>query len=305
MSKVSLITGASSGFGELSAHALADAGDTVYAAMRATTGHNAAKVSEAQAYAKEHNADLRPIELDVSSEDSVSAAVAKVIEEAGRIDVLIHNAGHMVTGPAEALTPEQLAEMYDTNVLGTQRLNRAALPHMREQRSGLVMWVGSSSTRGGTPPYLGPYFAAKAAMDALAVSYADELARFGVETTIVVPESFTSGTNHFAHAGSPEDKDVAAEYETLYPGLLESVSQKLAELFPEDAHASLVSDEIARVVALPKGSRPFRTHIDPANDGSEVVSAVTDYVRAEFLKRIDLGDLLHPTPTDQKQRESV
>ena len=79
-------------------------------------------------------------------------------------------------GPAEAFTPEQLAQIYDTNAIGTQRVNRAALPQLRKQGRGLVVWVSSSSARGGTPPYLSPYFAAKAAMDSLAVSYAGELA---------------------------------------------------------------------------------------------------------------------------------
>src|SRR5262249_57135554 len=85
---------------------------------------------------------------------------------------------------------------------------------MRLQREGLLVWVSSSSTRGGTPPYLAPYFAAKAAMDAMAISYAGELARWGVETTIVVPGSFTMGTNHFAHAGHPDDRERALEYAT-------------------------------------------------------------------------------------------
>src|ERR1700750_3402277 len=79
-------------------------------------------------------------------------------------------------------TPEQLVQVFDTNVLSTQRVNRAALPQLRKQKKGLVLWVGSTSTRGGTPPYLSPYFAAKAAMDALAVSYAAELNRWGIET---------------------------------------------------------------------------------------------------------------------------
>jgi NAD(P)-dependent dehydrogenase (short-subunit alcohol dehydrogenase family) len=77
----------------------------------------------------------------------------------------------MVFGPAEAFTPEQLAELYDVNVLSTQRVNRAALPQLRKQREGLLVWVSSSSSAGGTPPYLAPYFAAKAGMDALAVIY--------------------------------------------------------------------------------------------------------------------------------------
>ncbi|MFD7991437.1 SDR family oxidoreductase [Streptomyces mexicanus] len=296
MSNIVVITGASSGFGALTARALADSGNTVYAGMRETAGRNAPQVQAAADYAKEHGVDLRSIELDVNSDASVDSAIKQVIEEHGRIDVLIHNAGHMVTGPAEAFTPEQLAQLYDVNVLSTQRVNRAVLPHLRKAGRGLVVWVSSSSVKGGTPPYLAPYFAAKAAMDSLAVSYAGELARWGVETSIVVPGSFTSGTSHFAHSGHPADAAVEAEYETKYPGLLQQVSQKLAALAPEGAEASLVSDEIARIVALPQGRRPYRVHIDPANDGSEEVSDVADRIRREFLTRIDLADLLtvHP-----------
>ncbi|MYU10871.1 SDR family NAD(P)-dependent oxidoreductase [Streptomyces sp. SID8361] len=292
MSNIVLITGASSGFGALTARALADRGHTVYAGMRRTTTRNAGQVRAAADYSRAHDVDLRSIELDVNSQQSVDTAVAQVIAEHGRIDVLIHNAGHMVTGPVEAFTPEQLAELYNVNVLSTQRVNRAALPHLRAAGRGLVIWVSSSSVKGGTPPYLGPYFAAKAGMDSLAVSYAAELARWGVETSIVVPGSFTSGTNHFAHSGRPEDTDVDTAYETKYPGLVDQVAKKLADLAPADADASMVSDEIARIVALPAGRRPYRVHIDPADDGSEEVSDVADRVRSEFLTRVGLADLL-------------
>ncbi|MFI6346158.1 hypothetical protein [Streptomyces sp. NPDC050560] len=152
--------------------------------------------------------------------------------------------------------------------------------------------MSSSSVKGGTPPYLAPYFAAKAGMDSLAVSYAAELARWGVETSIVVPGSFTSGTNHFAHSGRPADTAVEAAYETRYAGLMDQVAEKPAALAPEGADTSLVSDEIARIVALPAGERPYRVHIDPANDGSQEFSEVADRIRREFLTRVDLADLL-------------
>lgn len=290
--KIVLITGASSGFGALTARALADAGDIVYAGMRDTDGRNAAQVQAAADYSAERGAELRAVELDVNYQDSVDAAVRRILDQHGRIDVLIHNAGHMVVGPAEAFTPEQLADLYDINVVSTQRVNRAVLPGMRERGSGLVIWVSSSSVKGGTPPYLAPYFAAKAGMDSLAVSYAAELARWGVETSIVVPGSFTRGTNHFAHAGRPADAAVEAAYETRYAGLMDQVATKLAALSPADADASLVSDEIAKIVALPEGQRPYRVHIDPANDGSEEVSNVADRIRREFLSRVGLADLL-------------
>lgn len=291
MSAVVVITGASSGFGALTARALAAAGHTVYAGMRQTEGRNAPQVDAARAWASEHAADLRPVELDVSSQESVDRAVGQIEAEHGKVDVLIHNAGHMVVGPAEAFTPEQLAQLYDVNVLSTQRVNRAVLPGMRRRGAGLVIWVSSSSVKGGTPPYLAPYFAAKAGMDSLAVSYAAELARWGVETSIVVPGSFTSGTNHFAHAGHPADAAVEADYETRYAGLMGQVAEKLAALAP-DADVSLVADEIARIVALPAGQRPYRVHIDPADDGSEAVSDLADRTRREFLSRVGLPDLL-------------
>ncbi len=129
----------------------------MYAGTRDIDGHNATQAAEAKQYAAGHDVDLRRVELDVSSQRSADEAVGTVISEQGSIDVLLHNAGHMVTGPTEAFTPEKIADIYDTNALGTQRLNRAALPHMRAWQHGLVIWIGSTSTRGGNPPYLGPY----------------------------------------------------------------------------------------------------------------------------------------------------
>jgi NAD(P)-dependent dehydrogenase (short-subunit alcohol dehydrogenase family) len=295
MKNIIIITGASSGFGALTARALAKAGNTVYASMRETKGRNLLQVEEAKKFAKDNDVDLRAIELDVSAQKSCDAAIQEIITKNGRLDVVIHNAGHMVFGPAEAFTPEQLAELYDVNVLSTQRVNRAALPHLRKQKRGLVVWVSSSSSAGGTPPYLAPYFAAKAGMDALAVVYARELTRWGIETSIIVPGAFTGGTNHFAHAGSPADKARVAEYEAgPYKGFANAVREGFASIVPADADVAVVADAIVKVVATSFGKRPFRVHIDPTQDGAEVVNAVLDRVRAELLRRIGLGDLLAP-----------
>lgn len=295
MKQVIAITGASSGFGALTARALARSGHTVYAGMRSTTGRNASQVEQARAFSKEHGVDLRSVELDVQSDASVKAAVEQIVAECGRIDVVIHNAGHMSFGPAEAFTPEQFAELYDINVLSTQRVNRAALPQLRKQGRGLVVWISSSSARGGTPPYLSPYFAAKAAMDSLAVSYAGELSRWGIETSIIVPGAFTKGTNHFAHSGSPADAPRAAEYANGPTGDIPDIALKgLAALEPADADAAAVAEAVVKVIDTPFGKRPFRVHIDPSQDGAEIVNGVADRVRAELLRRIGLQDLLHP-----------
>jgi NAD(P)-dependent dehydrogenase (short-subunit alcohol dehydrogenase family) len=293
--KIILITGASSGFGRLTAEALAKAGHTVYASMRDVAGRNAKNAAELAEMSARDGVDLRAIELNVQSEPSTNAAIEKMIAESGRIDVLVHNAGHMVFGPAEAFTPEQFAQQYDVNVLGTQRVNRAVLPHMRAMKQGLLVWVSSSSSAGGTPPYLSPYFAAKAAMDALAVQYARELSRWGIETSIVVPGAFTKGTNHFAHSGRPADVARLAEYEAgPYKGFGEQVQEAFAAIVPDDADASGVADAIVDIVDMPFGKRPFRIHYDPAQDGADVGFTVLDRLRAEMLHRVGLSDLLKP-----------
>ncbi|MFL4599437.1 SDR family oxidoreductase [Stenotrophomonas maltophilia] len=295
MSHTILITGASSGFGLMTAKALALAGHVVYASMRETRGRNATRVADIAQWADAHHADLRSVELDVQSDASSQAAVEHVLADAGALDVIVHNAGHMVFGPAEAFTPEQLMQQYDVNVLGTQRVNRAALPHLRRRGSGLLVWIGSSSTRGGTPPFLAPYFAAKAAMDALAVSYSTELSRWGIETTIMVPGAFTKGTNHFLHSGTPADSAITADYENgPYAGVADQALKGLAGLEPADADPEEVARQIVRVVGLPHGHRPFRVHVDPSQDGAEVVNAVADRMRREMYTAIGLADLLSP-----------
>ena len=297
MNKVIVITGASSGFGALTARALSRAGHTVYASMRETRGRNASQVEGAKKFSKENGVDLRTIELDVASQESVDAAIHQIVKDDGRIDVLIHNAGHMVFGPAEAFTPEQLAELYDVNVLSTQRVNRAALPQLRKQNHGLVVWVSSSSAAGGTPPYLAPYFAAKAGMDAIAVQYARELALWGIETSIIAPGAFTGGTNHFAHSGTPADKERVAEYEAgPYKGYGKKIQEAFAAIVPPDAGS--VADAIVKVVDAPFGKRPFRVHVDPTKDGADVAFAVIDRVRTEMLHRVGLSELLTPARAD-------
>ena len=290
--EVVLISGASSGFGRETAVSLARAGNVVFAGMRAIDGRNAANRTALDELARAEGLELRAVDLDVQSERSVDDAVEHVLQEHGRLDVLVQNAGHMAYGPAEAFTPDQFAHLYDVNVLGAHRLARAVLPQMRAQREGFIVWVGSSSTRGGHPPFLAPYFAAKAGMDALAESYAAESIRFGVESTIVVPGAFTTGTNHFTNASVPDDTARVIEHDAEYGALRQELTGRLSAIVPVDADVQQVADEIVRLVGLPRGTRPFRTHVDPSRDGSEVVSTVADRIRAEFYHRIGIEDLL-------------
>lgn len=132
-------------------------------------------------------------------------------------------------------------------------------------------------------------------MDAIAVLYARELSRWGIETSIIVPGAFTRGTNHFAHAGVPADAARAAEYDAgPYAGFGKQVQEAFAAIVPPDADADLVARAIVEVVGAPSGKRPFRVHIDPTEDGASVGFAVLDRLRAEMLHRVGLSDLLKP-----------
>lgn len=165
MKNVILITGAGTGIGKLAAESLARAGHIVYASMRDVNGRNAARAEGFRLWAKAQNVELHPLELDVLSQDSADAAVATIVKEQGRLDVVMQNAGHLVIGPTEAFTAEEIMKVFDTNFYGAQRVSRAVLPQMRAQASGLVLWISSTTTKGGFPPFMGPYTAAKAAMD--------------------------------------------------------------------------------------------------------------------------------------------
>ena len=291
MKSVILVTGAGTGIGKLSALALAEAGHVVYATMRDVEGRNRGRADELRAISAEKGITLIPLELDVLSQDSADAAAATIVREQGRIDVVMQNAGHLVVGPSEAFTPEEMMKVFDTNLFGAQRVNRAVLPYLRKQESGLVLWISSTTTKGGFPPFMGPYGAAKAAMDSLAVTLSYELARFGVETSIVVPGAFTSGTDHFPSAGKPADAATATAY-ARYDGVMDQIGGRLTSLTPPDADPKAVADEVVRIVGLAKGTRPMRSVIDFVGDGAAQVLEVSERVRIEFAKRIGMGDLL-------------
>ena len=293
MSQTFLVTGASTGFGRSIAWALASNGYTVYAGMYSHDGNTKPYEDEVAKFAKGRIGDLRAVSLDLLSDESVTAAVKHIMENGGRLDGIVHNAGHMGFGFAESFTPSQYMCMYEINVVGCQRLNQAALPIMRKNRSGHLIWMSSSSVYGGKTPMLGPYFAAKAAMDSLAQVYAWELHPWGIETTIVSPGLFTKGTNHFQDAAKPGNPDVAAEYEEgPTKGLSEQTMAGSMSLPPSEADPSMVADAVVDVVKIPKGKKPLRVTVDPNDDGSKEVSPLVDRMAANFHIRCGLETTL-------------
>jgi NAD(P)-dependent dehydrogenase (short-subunit alcohol dehydrogenase family) len=293
MRKIIIVTGAANGIGGSTCRELALARHTVYVSMRETKGRNAHRVKEVEAFAEQHGVDLRAVELDVSSEESANSAIETIISENGRLDVVIHNAAQIVYGPSEAFTSEQLAELYDINILSTQRVNRAALPQLRKQGQGLLIWISSSSARGSSVPFLAAYASSKAALDALALGYAAELARWGVETTIVVPGAL--GPGHYIRSGRPRDTIRAEEYaDGPTADISETALEGLADLSPQDPDPQDIANAIVKIIDAPFGERPVRIHFDPDTEGAAVVDAVADRARAELLRRIGLADLLKP-----------
>ena len=293
MRKIIIVTGAANGIGARTCKALALAGHAVYVAMRETGSRNAHRLQEVEEFTRQHDVEMRAIELDASSEDSADSAIEAIISEHGRLDVVVHNAAQIVYGPTEAFTAEQLAELYDVNILSTQRVNRAALPQLRKQGQGLLIWISSSSARGSSVPFLGAYASSKAALDALALGYAAELARWGIETTIIVPRAL--GRSHYIRSGRPRDTARAEEYaDGPTADISEIALEGLADLSPQDSDPQEVANSILKVVETPFGRRPLRLHFDPDDDGAAIVDGVADRIRAELLRRIGLADLLKP-----------
>ncbi|MFI6253570.1 SDR family NAD(P)-dependent oxidoreductase [Streptomyces sp. NPDC051016] len=287
-----LITGAATGIGNLTAKALARAGHRVYATMRGPEGRNAPRARELRDVAAARGVDIRVVELDVTSQESADAAVETVIAESGDLDVVIHNAGHLVVGYVEAFSAEEIAHLIDVNTLGVQRLNRAVLPHLRGRGRGTLLYVGST-TSVTAPPFLGPYVVSKAAMDSLALVTSYEVSRFGIETVIVMPGPFPEGTDHFPKAGRAADTAVAEAYRALDP-LVDRNEEATASLFAPGSTAApvVVAEEITRILGLPYGERPFRAVVDLTDSGVDQAIAVVTEAREDFVRRMGFGQVL-------------
>lgn len=293
MPSVVLITGAATGIGNLTARALAEAGHTVYAGLLGSAGLNADHARELAEFGRGGGHDLHIVDLDVTSDASADEAVAAVLADAGRLDAVVHNAGHLCLGYVEAFTVEDMAEHFDINVFGVQRVNRAVLPHMRGRGSGALIYVGST-TLVVVPPFMGPYVASKFAVDALAQATSYEVGQFGIETTIVTSGPFLTGTEHFPNASRPSDQSRSAGYAVLDP-LVAATADATAALFPPhgEFHPNSVAEEIARVLALPPGTRPLRTVVDFTNAGVEQVARINRKAAQDYLTRLGCGALLH------------
>ena len=286
--QIILITGASSGFGRVTAETLAQHGHTVYATVRDMTGKNQPVARELQRAAQAEHTRLHVIELDVTDTDSVERAVQTVVSETGRLDVLVNNAGTFYGGITEGFTPQQATAQFDVNVIGILRTMRAALPQFRRQGSGLIINIGSIVGR-VTFPFFGLYGATKYALEALTEGYRYELSQLGIDVALLQPSAYPTAL--FARMQGPTDARRVGEYgdiAKLPSAMLEQFGKLLSA--PNAPKPQEVADAIRHLIAQPAGSRPFRTVVGP-DFGAETVNAQTAPVQAEVLKGLGLGHL--------------
>jgi NAD(P)-dependent dehydrogenase (short-subunit alcohol dehydrogenase family) len=283
--KVVLITGSSTGFGRLAAETLARKGYSVFASMREASGRNAGARGELLNLGEKEKLSIKVLDLDVSSEASVNRGVEEVIDHAGRIDVLVNNAGFVYWGITEAFSVEQAQRVFDTNFFGVVRMNRAVLPHMRRQGSGLLLHVSSGAGR-GVVPAMGLYTASKFALEALAETYRYELSQLGVDSVLIEPGPYATAI--FGKVEQPADQERSAEYGATaeVPGRVQSA----LESSPADPQE--VADAIAELIETPAGKRPLRRLIGPIVTSLQPLNDASERIQREILQALGLGHLL-------------
>lgn len=269
--KTIILTGSASGFGLLAVKTLASEGNTVFATMRNVKGANAGPAQELKQWAKENNAQVEVVELDVTNQDSVQAAITEITQlSGGKIDVLINNAGAAYIGISETLTAEQTDQMFQVNVIGADRMMKAVLPFMHQQKDGLILNVTSVLARNHIPVF-SIYNATKAALDALSVGYYYEFKSAGIDLAIVQPGGYPS-TDIIAKGPKPGNPDV----EKYYGENIHKLKDGLVAYFtPSDdsPNPQEVADLFAKLVAQPKGERPL-WNIVGAGGVEELVSNI-------------------------------
>src|ERR1700730_4124483 len=280
--QVVLITGASTGFGRLFTETLARKGHTVFATMRDPGGRNAKNASEIRTLAQNESVPVHVLEMDVTDDASVERAIDAAVSKAGRLDVAINNAGYFLTGLEEAVTTEQAHRLMDTNFLGPVRVNRAVLPHMRRQRSGVLMHISSVAGR-IVAPSAGFYCASKFALEALAESYSYELAAQGIESVIVEPGQYE--TPVFGNTVMAADEARTDTY-----GAVKEIPAKVnAALSSNAGNAQEVADAVLRIIETPAGQKQLRYFVSPQEFGVDQINALSKQVQGNVLEALGLA----------------
>jgi NAD(P)-dependent dehydrogenase (short-subunit alcohol dehydrogenase family) len=281
---VVVITGASSGFGRLTAETLARKRYRVFATMREMGGRNAAAAGEIRELAARESLFLQPLEIDVTDDASVDRGVKEVIAAGGRIDVLINNAGYGMVDLAESVTTAQAQRIFDTNFFGALRMNRAVLPAMRRRKSGLLLHISSGAGR-VVIPAMAHYCASKYALEALAETYRYELASLGIDSVVVEPGAYPTAI--MARFEGGDDPGRLAGY-----GGAAAIPEKVRTVLRSaQANPQEIADAMVQIIETPAGKRHLRYRVGSGRSGVERINALTDEVQAQVLQDFGFAEL--------------
>ena len=243
-----LITGCSSGIGAATAETLVRAGHTVYATARRTETLAALEALGCHALA-----------LDVTSDDSMMAAVKAVEADHGKVGTLINNAGYAEYGPIEEADLDRVRTMFETNVFGLARLTQLVLPAMRRARSGRIVNIGSMGGR-ITFPVGGYYHASKYAVEAISDALRVEVKPFGIDIILVEPglirTNFESRVNESLEMGAPAHGE-----ETAYAGLLAASDKNTTSGYANDFMATSPEAVAAVILRAVESARPRSRYV--------------------------------------------
>lgn len=267
--------------------------------MRDIDGRNAAARESLVRLAKSESLSLEVLELDVTHDASVEAAVGRLFAHTDILDVVINNAGVAGIGVTEAFTPEQFQQIFDVNVLGIVRVNRAVLPRMRRQGHGLLVHLSSGAGR-VTIPAMAAYCASKFAVEALADAYRFELLPFGIDSVVVEPGIYR--TPIFDRLVYPGDQRRLADYGTdaEYADRVHGVF-KAAISAPDAPGSAEVTTALLRLIDMQSGERPFRTVVSaPIQQLLEPYNAAAESLRPVVAQIFNVPELAGPRFTASK-----
>jgi NAD(P)-dependent dehydrogenase (short-subunit alcohol dehydrogenase family) len=279
-----LITGCSTGFGFEAAKYLAKKGHQVYATMRNLNTSNAEAGETLKDFAKTNTLKIDVVELDVTSDESVSKAMSNI----PTVDVLINNAGRGFGGPLESFTSAECLAQLDLNVVGNVRMIKAVLPGMRAQKSGLIIQLSSVAGRLAVPGF-GIYHASKWAVEALSESLRCELGPLGIDVAMVQPGPFS--TNFLPGLVLATNEEVAKAYEHVNAFSEGFATNAQAAFADENAPTDpmIVVETFERLIDTPAGKRPLRT-IAGMDFGVQAINDAMEPFRIGVLESFQITD---------------
>ncbi len=288
--KIVLITGTSSGLGRATAQKLAQKGYTVFATMRQIESRNATAAADLRTWATSEGLNLHVVELDVTDNASVQTAVHQVIDTAGRIDVLINNAGSGIFGLVESFTDEQFRRLFETNVFGPLQVTQTVLPHMRRQQEGLLIYL--SSTAATLPyPFMSAYGASKAALEVMALAINSEVYSLGIDTVVI--QAGSHSTEFGAKVETSAREEIWESYGPLGQAGKAMIST-LTQYFASDmlSTSESLAEKVAEYIAMPSGQRPLKVGVGLGSEGFDVLNDALISLQTNAINAAGFGSFL-------------